>query len=227
MKFFGSLTILLLVAITGRAQFKFLANNCSEKYKAKIFVANCEGGICDGKATLIIYDKITDRELQTFKSTNLNFALNSNQNAAIGWLDLGKYQSPLVFGDFDFDGNEDVAIRNGNNGTYASPSFDVYLNNGSKFELNVSYTKLASENLGMFTVNAKSKLISIEQRDGCCYLKKIDYALNGKKGLTEVSSVIEDSTIGDEVIVITQKRINGAIKKTVQRFKTKEYYAEQ
>ena len=223
------ITLALLLSIQfSWAQFKFLANNCSNQYNAKIFVAACSDGHCDGKSTIILYDKISEKELQTFNSADLDFSLTAKQDARIGWLELGKYQSPITFGDFNFDGTEDLAIRNGSNGAYGSPSFDIYLSSrDGKFTLDKTLTKLASENLGMFDADKNKKQISIEQKSGCCYHKTTSYSLEPKKGLTEVSSVIEDATIGDDVVVITQKLIAGKMQRTIQKFKTKEYYSEQ
>ncbi|WP_051691549.1 XAC2610-related protein [Pedobacter borealis] len=216
---------ILLIANTSKAQFKFLANNSSDQYKAKIFVDKCEGNACSGKATIIIYDKITDREVDTFHSEDLDFGLTETQNAKLGWLDLGKYQTPLIFGDFNFDGSEDIAIRNGNNGAYASPSYNIYLSSKeNKFLLNKELTKLASENLGMFDIDKKTKQIAIHQKDGCCFDKTINYKYDTKNVLYEDSSVIEDSSIADNVTVITQKLVDGKIKRTVQKFKMKDYY---
>lgn len=208
------------------AQYKFLANNASSQYKAKIFVADCENGVCSGKSTIILYDQISEQEIQTFHSDDLVFTLTDKQNAKLGWLDLGKYQSPFVFGDFNFDGIEDIAIRNGSKGAYAAASYDVYLSIKNKFTLNIALTKLASENLGMFEFNKKEKLITVNQKEGCCYQKSIYYKLDAKKGLIEISSKIEDSSIGDDVTVITQKIENGKTKRSIQKFKTKDYYAQ-
>lgn len=218
----------LFISLNASAQFKFLSNNTSNEYNAKLYVADCADGHCEGKATIALYDKISGDEIQTFHSDDLGFNLTNKQDARIGWLDLGKYQSPLIFGDFNFDGLEDLAIRNGNSGAYASPSYDVYLaSKDRKFVLDKNFTKLASEHLGMFDVDRKKKQISVEEKSGCCYHKTTSYAFNTKKGLTEVASVIEDSSIGDNVTVITQKLIGGKMQKTIQRFKTKDYYAEQ
>ncbi|MFW0717217.1 XAC2610-related protein [Pedobacter sp. N23S346] len=218
----------LFISFNATAQFKFLSNNTSNEYNAKLFVGDCNNGHCEGKSTIMLYDKISGEEIQTFSSIDLDFSLTDKQDARIGWIDLGKYQSPLIFGDFNFDGLEDLAIRNGNNGAYASPSYDVYLSSKSrKFVLDKNFTKLASENLGMFDIDRKKKQISVEEKSGCCYHKTTSYTIDAKKGLTEVASVIEDSSIGDDVTVITQKLIGGKMQKTIQKFKTKDYYAEQ
>eukprot|EP01012_Entosiphon_sulcatum_P010178 TRINITY_DN15890_c0_g1_i1.p1 TRINITY_DN15890_c0_g1~~TRINITY_DN15890_c0_g1_i1.p1 ORF type:complete len:228 (+),score=34.89 TRINITY_DN15890_c0_g1_i1:165-848(+) len=216
---------ILLITNAAKAQFKFLANNSSDQYKAKIIVDKCENGTCDGKATIILYDKVTDREIDTFHSDDLEFGLTETQNAKLGWLELGKYQTPLIFGDFNFDGIEDIAVRNGNKGAYSSPSYNVYLAAPeNKFTLNNELTKLASENLGMFDVDKKAKQLSIHQKDGCCFDKTINYKYGNKNALYEDSSVIEDSSIADYVTVITQKLVDGKMKRTVQKFKMKEYY---
>ncbi|WP_145860247.1 XAC2610-related protein [Pedobacter suwonensis] len=216
---------ILLLFSSSQAQFKFLANNSSDQYKAKIFVEKCEGNACSGKATIIIYEKVTDRETDIFHSEDLDFGLIATQNAKLGWLELGKYQTPLIFGDFNFDGLEDLAIRNGSNGAYGSPSYDVYLSSKeNKFLKSEELTKLASENLGMFDFDKKRKQIATHQKDGCCFDKTVNYKFNAKNILYEDSSVIEDSSIADIVTVITQKNVDGKIKRTVQKFKMKDYY---
>jgi hypothetical protein len=216
---------ILLITSTSKAQFKFLANNSSNQYKAKIFVDKCENNSCGGKATVIIYDKASEREIDTFHSENLDFGLTEKQDAKLGWLELGKYQTPLIFGDFNFDGFEDIAIRNGSNGAYSSPSYNVYLSSkDNKFLLNSELTKMASENLGMFDIDKKTKQIAIHQKDGCCFDKTINYKYDAKNVLYEDSSVIEDSSIADNVTVITQKIVAGKMKRTVQKFKIKDYY---
>ncbi|WP_231427083.1 hypothetical protein [Pedobacter sp. Leaf250] len=219
------LFLFVLSSFQSMAQFKFLANNSSNQYKAKIFVADCDDDLCGGKATIILYNKISGKELETFRSADLDFSLTEKQDAKIGWLELGKYQSPLIFGDFNFDGQEDMAIRNGSTGAYLSPSYDIYLaTNNNKFLLNKELTKLASENLGMFEIDKKTKILTTEQKDGCCYHKTINYSFDTKNKLTEVSSMIEDSSVGDIVTVITQKKVSGKMIKTIQRFKTADYY---
>jgi hypothetical protein len=188
-------------------------------------VADCENGLCGGKGTVILYDKISGAELTTFHSTDLEFSLTEKQDAKLGWLPLGKYQSPLIFGDFNFDGREDIAIRNGNKGAYDSPSYDIYTATSStQFNIDTRLSQLASNNLGMFSIDKKNQRISVLEKTGCCYQKTISYKQDSKKQWIIVESVIEDSSIGNEVVVITQKLINGKMEKTVEKFKTKDYY---
>ncbi len=217
-----------LLSTCAIAQNKFADNASSEKYQAKINVETCSEGLCTGKASIILLDKITGKEIQTFNSKDLDFSLKTHQDPKEGLVELGKYQSPLIFGDFNFDGHEDIAIRNGSNSAYSDPSYDVYVFNSSKskFVINKELTNLASTNSGMFNIDRKNRQLSVYRKDGCCYNKTTYYKTDRKNGLTEISSVIEDSSIGDYVTVITQKVIDGKTKKTIERFKTKEYYKD-
>jgi len=209
------------------AQYKFLAPNASNQYDAKVFVNDYNKNICSGKGTVIIYDKATNREVQSFHSENLIFTLNEKQKGELGWLELGKYQSPMIFGDFNFDGNEDIAIRNGTNPKNNSAAYDIYLfNSANNFVLDPQLTKLASTNMGMFLTDKVNKQVSIEEETGCCIHKTIHFQKNDKEQWAEVSSVIEDLSVTDYVTVITQTLIDGKIKRTVEKFKTKDYYKQ-
>ncbi|WP_443938084.1 XAC2610-related protein [Pedobacter sp. MW01-1-1] len=217
---------LVLLSIHSFAQYKFSDPNSSSVYRAKIFVAHNTDSLCSGKATILVFDKITGTEIQRLTSEDLIFTLKPNQNPKLDWVELGKYQSPLVFGDFDFDGNEDIAIRNGSNSAFKKPSYDVYLYKKAKdiFEKNSILTTIASGNLGMFTVDKKAKEITVNQIEGCCIHKSINYTFDTHKGLTEVSSMIEDTHAKDEVVVIKQKLINGKMQQKVEKFKASDYF---
>lgn len=206
-------------------QYKFLAPNASNQYDAKVFVNDYDKNICSGKGTIIIYDKVTNHEVQSFHSEDLIFTLNEKQNGKLGWLELGKYQSPMIFGDFDFDGNEDIAVRNGTNSESNSPTYDIYLyKSADNFVLDPQLTKLARTYMGMFLVDKANKQLSVEQEVGCCVHKTIHFQLDDKLQWIEVSSVIEDLSVTDYVTVITQAIVDGKIKRTVEKFKTKDYY---
>ena len=60
---------------------------------------------------------------------------------------------------FNFKGSEDLAIRNGYEGPYDGPSYDVYVfhKTKNKFVSSEDLSALTYENLGMFDVNSKRK----------------------------------------------------------------------
>jgi len=225
------LLIIILSICTGhfaKAQYKFNDETSSSQYDAKITVANYSGTFCSGPGIITLSDKITKEKTQVFTSADLTFSLTENQHPETGEINLGKYQSPLIFGDFNFDGIEDVAIRNGHNNIYNGASYTVYLYhvNKKKFVLNKELTDLATNNMGMFAIDRKNKSLTITQKEACCYYKDITYKVSASNKPYFVQSVIEDSSIGEDVTVITQKIVDGKLKKTVQKYKTKDYYRQ-
>jgi hypothetical protein len=217
----------VLVSNYSKAQNNFVYQKPLSKYFAKISLANCKDGLCSGNANIKIFDQESHKEIQSFVSADLDFALTENQDPKNDTVTLSKDQSPVIFGDFNFDGLEDIAIRNGSNELYSAPSYDVYLlKNNQSFTFSKDLTRLASNNLGMFTIDKKNKLLTVDQKDGSYYHKTISYKFDTKKGLIEVSSTIEDASIGDNVVVIKQKIVDGKMQKTIQKFKTTDYYVQ-
>lgn len=225
-----NLVVLIAFALLGnysKAQNNFIYQKPLSKYFAKISLANCKDGLCSGNANIKIFDQETQKQIQSFASADLDFALNENQDPKNDTVILSRDQSPVIFGDFNFDGLEDIAIRNGSNEIYSAPSYDIYLfKNNQSFAFNKDLTRLASSNLGMFSIDTKNKLLTVDQKDGSHYHKTISYKFDAKKGLMEVSSTIEDASIGDDIVVIKQKMVDGKMQKTIQKFKTADYYVQ-
>lgn len=207
-----------------RAQNLFRDETSSENYFAKITVEKNTGGICSGKGQIVLFNKITEQKVQEFSSPALDFAIEKNQIPVNKEISLGKYQSPIVFGDFNFDGFEDIAIRNGSNAIYIAASYDIYLFDKNQFIKNKDFSDLASNNLGLFSVDKKKKQLTASQKEGCCYYKDLTYQVINTDKLLLVKTVIEDATIGENVTVVTQDLINGKMKTTVKTYKINEYY---
>ncbi len=87
-------------------------------------------------------------------------------------------QRLLVFGDFNFDGHQDLAIRNGNDGGYAAASYDVYLFDPSSpvLVLNKALSALTREPyLGLFEVDSTARLLVTHSKSGCCWRQTINW----------------------------------------------------
>ena len=138
--------------------------------------------------------------------------------------------SGIIFEDFNFDGIEDIAIRNGNDGAYNGPSYDVFLFSKLKnrFVENAALTELASNNLGMFKVNKKTKTIETFTKSGCCWHQTTRYKVvnNHPK---KVYVFTEDAAGGSENMeLITETLLpNGKWKKRTKKVKINDYYKEQ
>ncbi len=218
----------VLFAANSYAQKNFTVSSASAKYDAKIQVQKCKEGTCSGRGTIKLYAKNNSTMLQEFKSQDLYFNLDKSNNPS-SKMEMYDEESPVFFGDFNFDGNEDLAVRNGNNSGYGGPSYDVYVYNLTinKFVLSKELTRLASTNLGMFEIDKENKRIITESKSGCCWHQKTGYEVVPQKPLLKVYELVEDATKGDDNVYVTEKKfVKGKWQKSTKKYKTKEYYKE-
>ena len=213
------------------AQRSFEIKDGSKNYFAKISVKDCKENTCSGTATIKLYLKSSSNVFQTLKSEDLYFSLNENEGKpTININQLYGEQSPLIFNDFNFDGYEDLAIRNGNRGGYGAPSYDVYVFNATKkqFVRSSELTELASSNLGMFETDKTRKRIITFSKSGCCWHETTEYEVVFRKGLQKVKVLTENGTVDEgEHVEITEKNlIHGVWKTKKKKYKIKEYYKE-
>jgi hypothetical protein len=222
-------SIFLLLSINVFAQRSFEIHDASKLYDVTIQVATCNSSECSGKGIVKLYSKSSKKLLQPLLSENLNFFLDQNKGEpTANIVELYGEQSPVIFDDFNFDGSEDLAIRNGNESSYGGPSYDVYVYTitKKKFVISKELTELASTNLGMFTLNKKTKRIITFTKSGCCWHLTTEYKIIAGKGLLEVKSITEDATLDPKnYVTVTEKNLmNGVWKKTIKKHKVKDYY---
>lgn len=231
MKCYFQIALLFLLSHYNYAQQKFVINDGSDKYSATLTVSKCEDGECSGEGTVELFDKKSKALIQTLTSIDLFFYLNQNQQPSVNVIQLYDEQSPLIFDDFNFDSYQDLAIRNGNNGGYGGPSYDVYVFNTTKkqFVISEELTALASENLGMFGTDAKTKRITTFAKSGCCYHITTKYKVVAGKGLVKVYEFEEDASgAEDDIVKVTTRNLikNKWVSKT-KNYKIKDYYPNQ
>lgn len=220
--------LLLGISTLGLAQKNFVIKDGSNRFDAKIAVENCEGDTCSGKGTISLIDKKSKQVFQTLSSDDLYFYLNKNQQPSVNVIQLYNEQSPLIFDDFNFDGSEDIAVRNGNQSSYGGPSYDVYVYNSTKNQYVISkeLTALAYENLGMFQTDHERKRISTFAKSGCCWHITTEYAVIPKKGLQKVYELEEDAQGGEFVKVTTRNLIKNKWVNRTKKYKIDDYYKD-
>ena len=223
---FGFLLIALSQFVS--AQNNYIIKNGSKRFDAHITVQSCEGDNCGGKGIVKLIDKKTNQLFQTFESDDLSLFLDKNQKPTVNVIQLYNEQSPLIFDDFNFDGSEDLAIRNGNQSGYGGPSYDIYVYHSTKkqFVPSDELTSLAYENLGMFQTDSKRKRLITYAKSGCCWHITTEYAVIPKKGLQKVYEFEEDATGGESVKVITRNLVKGKWQTKTKTYKIKDYYKE-
>jgi len=225
-KLFFIISILAFINIS-YAEYSFLIEDGSKKYNATINVEACDSSSCEGKATVKIFHKKGNAFTQTLSSDGIYFSLDSIQKPSVNIIQLYNEQSPLIFEDFNFDGTEDLAVRNGNFSSYGGPSYDVYVYHSTKkkFVISKELTDLVLDNLGMFQTDHKRKRLITFSKSGCCWHMKTEYAVIPKKGLLKVYEFEEDAASGgDFMTVTTRKLIGNKWVETSKKHKIAEYY---
>jgi len=212
------------------AQQTFLLKNASKIFDVKIRIAECENDICEGKATVYILEKDSSSPVQTLLMPNLYLELNEDRKPTANLIELyGMNNSGVIFDDFNFDGAEDLALRNGNEGAYGGPSYDVFLaaKPNNKFIKNAALTKLASENLGMFELDKKRKTVETSNKSGCCWHQTNRYKVVGNRPVKVYVFTEDAANGGEQVKLTTETLVRGKWKKTVKHALKKDYYKEQ
>ncbi len=221
----------LYASTTLFAQKIFLVKNASKTFDVKIEIAGCEDDICEGASVYYLLKKNKTKPFQTIKMANSYLELGENQKPTANLIELyGMNNSGIIFDDFNFDGIEDLAIRNGNDGAYNGPSYDVFLFSKTKnrFVENAALTELASNNLGMFTVDNKNKTIETFTKSGCCWHQTTRYKVvnnRPKKVYVYTEDAIGD---GENMKLITETLLpSGKWKKRTKSVKINDYYKDQ
>lgn len=205
------------------AQNFFELPNVSEKFNVIVTIENCSENQCNGKATVDIYDKSSMKKYQTLSSGNFYVDLNENRKPA-----LDSLKKSVVFDDFNFDGTEDVAIRNGNN-NQGSPFFEVYLNDAStqQLVLNDEFTDLVRSNSGMFAVDSRLKRITAYLKNGCCWSLTSEYLFVPERGLLKVLEFEEDTKDSKEVTTVKREFIDYKWFATTTIYPREVYFKEE
>jgi len=214
-------TLLVLFTPSAFAEVKLEVKNASKTYDVLIEVESCEDKTCEGKATFTLFKKGRTVPFQVFRLDDTSFMLGPDDVPSVNTTSLYDKQSAVRFADYNFDGVRDLALCDGRNGGYGSPSYQIYLFSprAKKFINSVGFTELAQgEGMGMFEVDRKKRLLRTSSKSGCCLHMEREYAVvrNRPKKIFEV---VEDATIANEKEVkITTKRLVGGRWRTTVKY---------
>src|SRR5438067_10822237 len=170
----------LLFSTGAVAQVRFDVKNASKTYDMRIEVEKCQNHICEGKATYTLFKKNNLTQFQVFRLAATEFMLGDNDKPSVNVTKLYDEQSAVNFGDYNFDGIEDLALCDGTNSGYGMPSYQIYLFSprAKRFVNNPFFTELTQgEGLGMFEIDAKRKVLSTFGKSGCCWHVTREFAV--------------------------------------------------
>jgi len=205
--------ILLLLYISTCAQDDVRITRLSSKYDLVATQSNCKndwrGGKCD--ATVQLFRK---KARMPFQSISLRAG-----------------DEPPIFGDFNFDGQEDLAICDGTNGGYVTPSYRVYLYSPltSRFAYSPSFTELSQgPAMGFFDIDKRNKTLATSTKIGSGYFIARKYDIyRGKPRLIYERIHDESSAQADWAVITTRRLIGGKWRTWRKRGKTLEQISAQ
>lgn len=218
------IAVVLFFAVNSFAQHKFELNDASKYFDIKVNVATCDDMYCSGKATFSLFKKGGTTPYQVISLPDTQLELAEGGKALTNVTMLYDHQSVVNIGDYNFDGMEDLAICDGANGSYNSPSYRIYLSSraAGKFVYNPALTALG-KHLGMFTVDPDKKTLETFDKSGCCWHITERYSVIRDRPV-KIFEMIEDGLIKDETkIKVTTKTLkNGKWRSTVRYEKREE-----
>ena len=203
MKIFSLIVIIVVGATSALAQREFLITDASKLFDVKISGAKCEGWVCGGSATYRVLQKSDSRLLLRIRLAETRFYIGETPDTS------NQVREAVYFGDFNFDGREDIAICDGNHAAYGFPSYRVYLFDRGSFELNRQLSRIAQTRLGMFKIESSKKQLETFNKSGCCYYVTERYSIIRNRPI-KVYELIEDGTgLSGRLKKTTRKLIKG------------------
>ena len=220
--------ILVLNCQISLAQETFKIANASRHYDLMVQVEAGGGernlpNVSSGAARVSLYRKGAKSPFQILNLENVEIdkdqtAYNPEINKKLRKLYDDEYS--FIFGDFNFDGKEDLAICNGRNGGYGAPSYNVFLYNSgsSKFVENKRLSRLTEETcLGLFFVDPQKRQLITFSKSGCCYHETRRYRVANNRPVLVEKTVEAVDGAGDFMVTTTRSLINGGWIKRVRR----------
>jgi hypothetical protein len=223
------IAIIMFVA-SASGQNRFRINDASKTVDVVLQIGQCENedgtGTC-GPLTVRFFRK---RSTVPFQTVRLKETSKWDPVPKANVTRRCDDQSIINFGDFNFDGVDDVAICDGPYGGYGGPSYRMYIysKTAKRFVFSRAFTDMNDGGLGMFETDKKKKMHLVYSKSGCCWHQTLGYdVFRGRP--RKVYEFTEDamSTGDDDLMTITTKTlVNGRWRTRVKRAKTSEYYKQ-
>ena len=144
-----------------------------------------------------------DYELDNSKEHQLGRKISAN----IVNLPYGEH-SVLIYDDFNFDNQKDVALRDGNYSCYGGPSYQVYLKKGNAFVHSDAFTELAQNYCGFFGFNKTTKTLDTMSKSGAGWHQYSEYKVIDNKPVA-VHVLLEEYHSKGLISITERTRVNG------------------
>ena len=217
--------IFLLLSIQVGAQQRFRIEEASKKVDVAFEVGACSMGN-HGRCGPVKVEFFRKKSTRPFQSIRLAHTELWDGEPTANVTRRYDEQSTINFGDFNFDGQEDLAICDGTNGGYGMPSYRIYLFTPAKkrFVYSRTFTRMNDGGLGMFETDQKKRMHLVFTKSGCCWHQTQGFdVFRGKpRKVYEFTEAVLPN--GEVVEITTRKLINGRWRTWIKHAKVSEYY---
>ena len=213
-----------------------LVRNASQQYDFQIRLLDAckeraaDTSCGDGMPGVVnVFLKGANKPVQRIPMNNIFLSFRGDGEPLVNSARMYDYQGVINVGDFNFDGQEDFAIQNGNYGSYGGPSYDVFLHlaKGERFRYSPALSDLILESLGFFGVDSNSKRLNTLAKSGCCYHEATQYKVVNDQPVP-VSRWVQDASRDQRYYYdYSEKLVGGKWKRTASSRSRQETYCEE
>lgn len=190
-----------------------LFKKTSKQWDFVLKVANCNDDelspSCEGAGTLDIFNKGRDDLFQRITIKKIGIQLDTTNKTTVNTVTIDdKDNSTLVIDDFNFDNHDDIALLNGYDGGYGSPSYNIYLFDvdQKQFLFSKTLTVLASEGMGLFDVDKKKRTLTTFMKSGASWSQESTYKVVHNTPML-ISDVTKEYLFNENMLEITIRNL--------------------
>lgn len=179
--------------------------------------------VIDVKTKKVLISQSADIEIEYELDNSKELKLGEKISANIVSIPYGE-SSVLIYDDFNFDNQKDLALKDGRYGCYGGPSYQVYLKDGDAFVHSDSFTELAQGYCGFFGIDKDTQTLHTMTKSGAAWHENSVFKVIDNKPM--VVHILETQFTSNDLVSITEStRVNG--KMHVDNYKMLPPYDEQ
>ena len=171
---------------------------------------------CMVPATLIVRDHGSSRERQRIELERVAVVFD-DEAPTPRWTVTSK-----AF-DANFDGQEDLALTDSQEGPYGSLTYAIFVADGGALKLSEDLSAITRENIDLFEVEHRRQRLVTGSKSGCCIHYRREYAFlpgaAGESKVTLVDEVEDDGRDRDHGQVIHRRLVRGKWRTTRRRLR--------
>lgn len=210
-----ALLLIFFLSLPTLAQVHYRFTALSKKYDIQLTSERADDTTWRGKTKVALFLKGAVRPFQVIHLHDTQITIDADgkpEIASVADKKNGKWSS-VYLEDFDFDGFEDLAVADGDNGGYRGTSYRIYLfdRNRSRFGFSQPFTRLAQgPYIGIPETNKKDRTLYVFWKSSCCMHFEETYLVTGSRPKLVMKRSEYDDVHGDGYSDIeTRKLIRG------------------